>query len=223
VISGSFALVHIVDDDELIRASVSYLFSNHGYSTEIYTGGAEFFRDCKLKRGCIFLDLRMPQMSGYEVLEELARRGNMLPVVMLSACGDLPAVVQAMKLGAMDFVEKSSSEAELLGAAGRALASAGAGASRRGVTLAAAARLDRLSPRQKDILQGLLDGLSNKGIARRLGLSPRTVEMHRTRMKRELGVASLSEAVQFAIDAGMIPAPEVEKYETSVAGGLYQS
>jgi two-component system response regulator FixJ len=165
----------------------------------------------------------MPQMSGYEVLEELARRGNMLPVGMVSASGDLPAVVRAMKLGAMDFVEKSSSEAELLGAAGRALASAGAGGSRRGVVLAAAARLSRLSPRQKDILQGLLDGLSNKGIARRLGLSPRTVEMHRTKMKRELGFASLSEAVQFAIDAAMIPAREVVKYEMSVAGGFYRN
>lgn len=223
MINESFALVHIVDDDELIRASVSYLFSNHGYSTEIYTGGSEFFRDCKLKRGCIFLDLRMPQMSGYEVLEELARRGNMLPVVMLSAYGDLPAVVRAMKLGAVDFVEKSSSEAELLGAAGRALATGGNGGTPRSVTLAAAARLGRLSPRQKDILQGLLDGLSNKGIARRLGLSPRTVEMHRTRMKRELGFASLSEAVQFAIDAAMIPAREVVKYEMNVVGGFYRN
>jgi two-component system response regulator FixJ len=220
MIIGSFALIHIVDDDELIRASVSYLFSNHGYSTEIYTGGTEFFRDCKLKRGCIFLDVRMPQMSGYEVLEELARRGNMLPVVMLSAYGDFPAVVRAMKLGATDFVEKSSSQAELLGAAGRALASAGTGGSRRGVVLAAAARLSRLSPRQKDILQGLLDGLSNKGIARRLGLSPRTVEMHRYKMKRELGFASLSETVQFAIDAAMIPAREVVRYEMNVAGGF---
>lgn len=223
MICGSFALVHIVDDDELIRASVSYLFSNHGYSTEIYTGGTEFFRDCKLKRGCIFLDVSMPQMSGYEVLEELARRGSMLPVVMLSAYGDVPAVVHSMKLGAVDFVEKSSSEAELLEAAGRALASAGTGGSRRSVTLAAAARLGRLSPRQNDLLQGLLDGLSNKGIARRLGLSPRTVEMHRSRMKHELGVASLSEAVQFAIDAGMIPAREVAKYETGVAGGYYRN
>jgi two-component system response regulator FixJ len=223
MISGSFALVHIVDDDELIRASVSYLFSNHGYSTEIYTGGAEFFRDCKLKRGCIFLDLRMPQMSGYEVLEELARRGNMLPVVMLTAYGDLPAVVRSMKLGAIDFVEKSSSQAELLGAAGRALASAGARGCPRSVTLAAAARLGRLSARQKDVLQGLLDGLPNKAIARRLGLSPRTVEMHRYRLKRELGVASLSETVQFAIDAAMSPAREVVKYEMNVAGGFYRN
>lgn len=211
------ARVHIVDDDELVRARMSYLLSNHGYSAEIYTGGSEFFRDCNAKRGCILLDLRMPQMSGYEVLEELARRGNTLPVVVLSACRDLHAVVRAMKLGAVDFIEKAAGAENLLAAVERALASLGTSDVQRHVTLAAAARLKGLTPRQREILQGLLDGLSNKAIARRLGLSPRTVEMHRARMKAELGITSLAEAVQFAIDAALTPIREMRRREAAAA------
>lgn len=197
------ARVHIVDDDALVRASISYIFSNHGYSTEIYTGGPEFFRDCKLERGCILLDLRMPQMSGYQVLEELARLGCTLPVVVMSGYGDLPAAVRAMKLGAADYIEKPASEEDLLAAVARALASLGRGQVRRNAMVAARARLSSLSPRQWQILHGLLDGLSNKGVARRLGLSSRTVEMHRAGMMGNLGVTSLSGAVQMAIQADL--------------------
>jgi two-component system response regulator FixJ len=205
-------LVHIIDDDELVRARTSYLLFGHGYSTHIYAGGGEFFRDCRLERGCILLDLRMPQMTGYEVLEELACRGSRLPVVVMSACGDLAAAVRAMKLGAADFIEKPVSAEALLVAVGRALAPPAEGGFRRNKTVAAAARLNLLSPRQRQILQGLLDGLSNKEIARRLELSPRTVEMHRARMKGELGVKSLSETVQFAIDAALTPHREPGRY-----------
>ena len=150
----AFARVHIVDDDELVRARMSYALSNHGYSTEIYTGGPEFFRDGNLKRGCILLDLRMPQMSGFEVLEELARLGSALPVVVMSAYGDLPAVVRAMKLGAVDFIEKPAGEEDLLAAVGRALTAPGESEIRRNVTVAAAARLNRLSPRERQIFAG---------------------------------------------------------------------
>jgi two-component system response regulator FixJ len=213
--------VHIVDDEALVRASVSYIFSNHGYSTEIYACGSEFLRDCKLRRGCILLDLRMPVMSGHEVLEELARRGNTLPVVVVSGCGDLPSVVRAMKLGAVDFIEKPQIDEKLIAAVDRALASAGSQGSRSNVTAAAAARLNRLSRRRREVLQGLLDGLSNKGIARRLCLSPRTVEMHRAAMRGTLGVASLSEAVQLAIDAGMTAVRGVAWDDAAHAGGWH--
>jgi two-component system response regulator FixJ len=198
-------LVHIVDDDELVRAKMSYLLSNNGYSTEIYSGGPEFFRDCNLERGCILLDMRMPEMSGYDVLEELARRGNAPPVVVLSADGNIPAVVRAMKLGAVDFIQKPASEKTLLEAIDRALASPGESGIWRNVTAAAIVQLNNLPPRQRQVLQGLLDGLSNKGIAHRLGLSSRTVEMHRSHMNYELGIRSLSEAVQFALNAELVP------------------
>jgi two-component system response regulator FixJ len=198
-------LVHIVDDDELVRGTVSHLLANHGYLTQIYSGGAEFLRDCTLERGCILLDLNMPPMSGYDVLEALARQDCGLPVVVMSAFGDPPDVVRALKLGAIDFVEKPFNARTLFGAVDQALASFGKSEIRRAITAAAVARLNCLSSREREILQGLVDGLSNKGIARRLGLSPRTIEMHRASMKGELGVKSLSEAVQFAIDAELTP------------------
>jgi two-component system response regulator FixJ len=196
--------VHIIDDDELVRARMSYFFFNQGYSTEIYAGGGEFLRDDTIKRGCILLDVCMPQMNGHEVQEELARLGNILPVVVMSAYRDIPGVVRAMKLGAVDFIEKPSSEKDLLATVDRALKSFGRTGTRRNVT-AAAARLNRLSRRKRQILQGLLDGLPNKAIARGLGVSPRTVEMHRAKLNGDLGFTSLSEAVQFAIDAGLTP------------------
>jgi len=202
-------LVHIVDGDETVRAWVSYVLSNHGYSTEIYTGGAELFRDCSFKRGCILLDMSMPQMSGHEVQEELARRGSALPVVAMSGYGDLPTVVRAMKLGAVDFLEKPASEGSLLSVIAGALASPGRNDARRNATVAAAAKLKRLTSRERETLQGLFDGLSNKGIARRLGVSARTIEMHRASMKSELGLSSLAETVQFAIEAEMVPMREL--------------
>jgi two-component system response regulator FixJ len=199
----SFPRVHIIDDDELARAQISYLFFSHGYSTEIYTGGAEFFGDPNEKRGCILLDVCMPEMNGHEVQEELARLGIDLPVVVMSGCRDVSGVVRAVKLGAVDFIEKPSSEADLLGAVDRALASFEKNGASHDAAAAAAARLDRLTRRQRQILQGLLDGLPNKGIAQRLGVSPRTVEMHRAKLKVELGITTLSAALQLAIDAGM--------------------
>src|SRR5688572_5391882 len=115
------SLVHIVDDDPLIRASVSFLLSSHGYATEIYASGAELIAEGKLERGCILLDLAMPGMSGHEVQEELARRGISLPVIVISGRGDLEAAVPAMKLGAVDFLQKPVRDEDLLAAVEGAL------------------------------------------------------------------------------------------------------
>jgi two-component system response regulator FixJ len=199
----TFPRIHIIDDDELVRARMSYLFFNHGYSTEIYSGGREFFCDARVKRGCILLDICMPDMDGYEVQEELSRLGNTMPVVVMSAYCDISRVVRAMRLGAVDFIAKPSSHGNLFATVDRALASVEKAGERHDAMAAAATRLDRLSRRQREILQGLLDGLPNKGIAERLGLSPRTVEMHRAKLKVELGVTSLSATLQLAIDGGM--------------------
>jgi two-component system response regulator FixJ len=208
-------LIHIVDDDELVRASLSYKLCNHGYSTQIYSGGAELFQEGRLDRGSILLDICMPGMSGLEVLMELAGRGCTLPVVAMSARGDIPAAVHAMKLGAIDFIAKPLNERDLLQAVLRASESSGQADTRRQVEVAAAARVDRLTPRQRQILQGLLDGLSNKGIAGRLGICSRTIEMHRACMKGTLGVKSMSETVRLAINANMVPTRE--------AGGMWDS
>ena len=216
-------LIHIVDDDALVRAWTSFILSNGGYSTQIYSGGAELFRDCSLKRGCILLDMCMPQMSGHEVQEELVRRGSTLPVVAMSGCGDLAGVVRAMKLGAVDFLEKPSTEEKLLEAVARALDSPGRHDARRSATVAAVARLNRLTPRERETLQGLYDGLSNREIARRLGVSSRTVEMHRASMKCELGITTLSQTVQFAIEADLVPMRRPGRYGAQASAGLAPS
>ncbi|TMJ14028.1 MAG: response regulator, partial [Alphaproteobacteria bacterium] len=204
VLNVSF-LIHIVDDDAQVRAATAWLLGGHGYQTEVHEGGREFLDSARLGGGCVLLDLSMPGMSGHEVQEELVRRGSTLPVIVLSGQGDLAAAVKAMKLGAADFLEKPSSEEDLLAAIGRAEEASRRGRDRRQAEAAAAARLARLSRRERQILQGLLGGLSNKAIARTLGLSPRTVEMHRASMMSDLGVGTLPEAVRIAIDGGLEP------------------
>jgi PAS domain S-box-containing protein len=199
------SLVHIVDDDAQVRAATSYLLSSHGYVTETYSGGVEFLERARLDQGCVLLDLRMPDMDGHQVQEELVRRGAPIPVVVMSGHGELGAAVEAMKLGAVDFLSKPPSEEELLSAVRRTLALFSHGEERRNARQEATARLQRLSPRERQMLQGLVAGLSNKEIARRLGLSPRTVEMHRANMMDELGTESLSEALRVAIDGALAP------------------
>lgn len=199
------SVVHIVDDDALIRASTSYLLSAHGYATEIYSSGAEFLADARLERGCILLDLVMPGLSGHQVQEEINLRGAVLPVIVISGQGDLDAAVKAMKLGAVDFLQKPVRDDDLLAAVGRCIDQSLKDEDQRRVKSAAAAALRQLSARELQILQGLLGGLTNKEIARHLGISPRTVEMHRASMMDDLGVASLSEAVRIAIDAELSP------------------
>jgi two-component system sensor kinase FixL len=153
----------------------------------------------------VLLDLRMGGRDGLDVLDQLSRSGSSLPVIMLSGHGDLPTAVQAMKLGAIDFLEKPYHERALVAAIERALDRAAESRNREQVKQAAAARLERLSPRERQILQGLLAGMTNKAIGRRLDVSPRTVEMHRANLMDDLGVGSLSEAVRLAIDAELTP------------------
>lgn len=199
------ATIHIVDDDHQVRASTSFLLRSLGYHAEIYSSGTEFLDQARLENGCILLDLRMPGQNGLEVQEELRQRAVPLPVVVLSGHGDIATAVQAMKLGALDFLEKPYEEAALINAINRALAVQAEAEERANVRLTAAARLEALSERELQVLRGLLAGLTNKGMGRRLDLSPRTVEMHRASLMDNLGVNSLSEAVRIAIDGNLSP------------------
>lgn len=198
-------VVHIVDDDPQVRAATSFLLASQGYPTHVYADGTEFLEQAKLRKGCVLLDLRMTGKSGLEVLRELGGRGTTLPVVMLSGHGNLKEAVEAMKLGAVDFLEKPYQERELIAAIERALEWAERQRDRSQASAAAASRLQRLSTRERQVLQGLLSGLSNKAIGRRLDLSPRTIEMHRANLMNDLGVGSLPEAIRLAIDAGLSP------------------
>lgn len=201
-------VIHIVDDDAQVRAATSFLLSTQGYVTRVYDDGEDLLSQASLAPGCILLDLRMPGRTGSEVLAELTSRGVTLPVVMMSGHGDLAGAVEAMKLGAIDFIAKPYRERDLIAVIERALEADAVRRDKRVLAAAAAAKLDVLSPRERQILRGLLAGLSNKGIARRLELSPRTVEMHRANLMNDLGVSSLSEAVRLAIDADLTPLEE---------------
>jgi PAS domain S-box-containing protein len=198
-------LIHIVDDDAHVRAATSYLLAGHGHPTEVYASAEEFLQQANLNRGCVLLDLRMPGLDGFTTMARLAERGATIPTIMMTGHGDLAIAVRAMKLGAVDFIEKPYKEQDLLAAVARALDLRAQERRRTQGRADALARIEKLSPRELQILQGLLGGLGNKAIARLLELSHRTVEMHRARMMEDLGCGSLPEAVRIAIDAGLAP------------------
>jgi two-component system sensor kinase FixL len=197
--------VHIVDDDPSVRAAISYLLSSHGYSTQVYSSGSELLRERRSLSGCLLLDLRMDDMDGLEVLEEMALRGSDLPVIAMSGEADLPAAVRALKLGAVDYLQKPCDPDELVVAIERVCAFADKRDQRDTARATAAAQLQILSQRERQILRGLIAGMTSKEIARRLDLSPRTVEMHRRNLLKDLGVRSTSAAIRLAIEAELTP------------------
>jgi two-component system response regulator FixJ len=199
------SLVHIVDDDPLVRDATSFLLRSIGYETQLYSSGTEFLDQADLGQGCILLDLRMPGLSGAKVQEELARRQVALPLVVLSGHGDIDTAVEAMKLGALDFIEKPYEEERLLSVLERAFSTAGSRQRKARERSDAREKIARLSSRELQVLRGLLASLANKMIARRLDLSYRTVDMYRARLLDKLEVGSTSEAVRIAFDAGLEP------------------
>jgi PAS domain S-box-containing protein len=212
--------VHIVDDDPAVRAAISYLLSSHGYSTQIYSSGSELLRERRSLSGCLLLDLRMGDMDGLEVLEEMALRGSRLPVIAMSGESDLPTAVRALKLGAVDYLQKPYDPDELVVAIERVCAAADKRDQRNTARASAAAQLRILSQRERQILRGLIAGMTNKEIARRLNLSPRTVEMHRRNLLKDLGVRSTSAAIRLAIEAELSPLEACEDGTAPTAAAL---
>ncbi|MBH1999512.1 MAG: response regulator [Sphingomonadaceae bacterium] len=196
--------IYVVDDDEAIRRSLSFLLRTSGFAVELFEGGLSFLKAAgALAPGCVLLDVRMPDMDGLEVQRELRARGVMLPVVIMTGHGDVDMAVAAMKAGASDFIEKPFEKAALLACieAARAQSVAARGASAQAQE--AQARLNILTDRERDVLNGLIEGLPNKTIAFDLGISPRTVEIHRANLMQKLEVRSLAEALRIAFHAGV--------------------
>ena len=158
-----------------------------------------------LQPGCILLDLRMPKMDGFQVMDELVKREIDWPIIVMTGHGEVPVAVRAMKLGAVDFIEKPFSEEALLACFGTAFALLDERESTGKRKREARDRVAQLTLRESDVLKGLLAGESNKQLATRLGISLRTVEMHRGNMMERLGVSSLAQALTLAIDAGLEP------------------
>ena len=202
--------VHIVDDDALVRGATSFLLISHGYSPRIYESGSEFLRQADRDEGCVLLDLRMSEMSGLQVLEALKQGGSSAPVIMLTGHGDIAIAVRALKLGAVDFIQKPYEDGVLVAAIERALAGGGADSRRKKSKRAAIERLERLSRRETQVLRGLLGGMTNKETARLLDLSPRTVEMHRASMMVDLGVDAAADAIRIAIAGELTPLDQPE-------------
>jgi two-component system response regulator FixJ len=197
-------LVHIVDDEDAIRRSASFMLKTSGYVVETWPSGAAFLKEIRhVPEGCVLLDVRMPEMDGLEVQQALLDRGVMMPVIVLTGHADVSIAVRAMKAGAVDFLEKPFEKAVLIAAIETAfarIASADGAAAR---AAEADVILAVLTPREREVLEGLAQGLPNKTIAYDLGISPRTVEVHRANLMAKLDVRSLSDALRLAFAAGL--------------------
>jgi two-component system, LuxR family, response regulator FixJ len=197
-------LVHLVDDEDAIRRSAGFMLKTSGYRVRPFASGVELLRQARgLEAGCILLDIRMPGMDGLEVQQALREQGVALPVIIMTGHGDIAVAVRAMKAGAIDFIEKPFEKEVLLTALEQGFSRLRNEERNRGRGEEAGLRIASLTPRERDVLAGLADGLPNKTIAYDLGLSPRTVEIHRANLMQKLGVHSLSEALRIAFAAGM--------------------
>ncbi|MEL6245538.1 MAG: response regulator [Pseudomonadota bacterium] len=197
-------LVYLVDDDEAIRHSASFMLRHAGFSVQTYPGGVDFLDTADLSRpASVLLDVRMPDMDGLTVLQKLKERGATVPVIVLTGHGDVKTAVDAMKLGANDFLEKPYEKQALLNALGQAFDQIEAGEATLDRQAQAVARLADLTPREREVLENLVQGLTNKGIADALGISTRTVEIHRANMMQKLQADSLSSALKIAFAAGL--------------------
>ena len=198
--------VYLIDDDPSVRRSIGFMLKTSGFEVHTYESGVDLLKDAgKLEPGCILLDIRMPGMDGLEVQQALRDKGVTHPVIIMTGHGDVSLAVQAMKAGAVDFIEKPFEKAVLLGALkvgdGR-LRHSDLSRERAGE---AVVRLQALTSREREVLDGLANGFPNKTIAYDLGISPRTVEIHRANLMNKLGVRSLSEALRIAFAAGEGP------------------
>jgi two-component system response regulator FixJ len=196
--------IHIIDDDAAMRDSLAFLLDVNGYTAKAYETANDFLKDAAAQTSsCVISDIRMPGMNGIELVRKLRSEGTGCPVILITGHGDVALAVEAMKAGASDFIEKPFDDTELLKAIHNALhaqpATTGEGQARK----EAEARLADLSPRERDVLQGLVAGKINKVIAHELSISPRTVEVYRANLMAKTGARSMSELMRLALTAGL--------------------
>ena len=194
------ATVYVVDDDPALRESLGYLLQSEGLKVRAFEGArqflAEYDRDA---RGCLVVDVRMPEMSGLQLQEHLAAEGSTLPIIVITGHGDVPMAVKALKNGALDFIEKPFADQQLLDRVHEALDVERRLYGERATREDLLRRLNRLTKREREVMTGVADGKANKVIAEELGLSPKTVEVHRARLMQKLEVDSLAQLMRFAI------------------------
>jgi two-component system, LuxR family, response regulator FixJ len=197
--------IFIVDDDDAVRDSLSLLLQSAGYDTlSVHESSRNLLETATPQAGdCLLLDVRMPDMDGLELQAELNRRGVHLPVIIMTGHGDVPIAVRAMKAGAVDFIEKPFSDELLLESVRRALALAAEVKSGTEEADETRRRVETLTAREREVLDGMVAGHPNKVIAYDLGISPRTVEIHRARVMEKMEARSLSALVRMVLAAGV--------------------
>jgi len=199
-------MIVIVDDDEAVRDSLTSLLEVAGYATRAFETAASFLDNGReADAGCLLLDVRLPDANGIDLLEQLMGRNYTAPVIVITGHGDVPMAVKAMRIGAADFIEKPFETESLLQSIERALDGRDRAEHQHALALEARAALETLTPRETDVMQQLIIGRPNKIIAYELGLSPRTVEVHRARIMKKTSAGSLSRLVRMAISAGIDP------------------
>jgi two-component system response regulator FixJ len=198
-------IVHVVDDEEPVRKSLAFLLSTAGFAVRLHDSARGFLAIAPtIQNGCLVTDLRMPEIDGVELLRRLRELPNRIPSIVITGHGDVPMAVEAMKAGALDFIEKPFADDVLIEAIQRAAAEIAR--TRVGEDVAAIrARLALLSDREREVLSGVVVGLANKSIAYDLDISPRTVEVHRANVMAKMEARSLPELVRMALAAGFGP------------------
>ena len=196
--------VYVIDDDEAMRDSLSFLLDAADFEVTLFESAQHFLDGLPSDFGCVVSDIRMPGIDGIELLQHLKASRSSFPVLIMTGHGDVPLAVEAMKLGAVDFLEKPFEDDRLIGMIDSALKQAESGARSEAATLDIVARVEGLSPRERQVMEGLVAGLSNKQIAREYDISPRTIEVYRANVMTKMQAGSLSELVRLAIRASAI-------------------
>lgn len=198
--------VHVIDDDEAVRESLAFLLAAADIEVRTYETPKAFLEELEaIASGCIITDVRMPQMSGLDLLQRIQQTHADLPVIVITGHGDVPLAVEAMKAGAMEFLEKPFDDEVLLAAVRVALRRQGSDDGREAERRELVRRISALSGRERQVLDGLVAGQPNKIIAFDLGISPRTVEIYRANLMTKMQAASLSDLVRMALIAGLLP------------------
>lgn len=195
----SEAVVHIIDDDAAMRDSLAFLLQVNRIPYRIFESAVAFLENLPEDGGCVLSDVRMPQMNGIEMVRKLKELDYRAPIIVMTGHADVPLAIEAMKAGVFDFIEKPFDEDLLLQALRAALEKGKAQSEQDEALATTRGRIAALSPRERDVLEGLVDGKANKVIAFDLGISPRTVEIYRANLMTKMQARSLSELVRMAL------------------------
>jgi two-component system, LuxR family, response regulator FixJ len=197
--------VYVIDDDEAMRDSLNFLLDSSNFEVTLFENAQQFLDTLStLAFGCVVSDVRMPGIDGIELLKRMKALDSPFPIVVMTGHGDVPLAVEAMKLGAVDFLEKPFEDDRLIGMVETAIHQAETAVKSEAITHDIAARIATLSPRERQVMDGLIAGLSNKLIAREYDISPRTIEVYRANVMTKMQANSLSELVRLAMRAGLI-------------------